>query len=429
VPTVTDLSDVVPLSNRIESTRPRAFLSRLFITIIASTALFAAADPASAIPAFARREGQPCSLCHSNFPKLNTTGMEYKSNGFRFPGEPVQNVWDLKGGPPVAVIAQVKAFIDHSEIAGQNDDTDDGPDMEIENISVVGAGNFSGRVSGFAELEFDGGGNAEAGPTWGQVNDLIGPQGEGNLNLRLGKTVADLPFLSQDRRVIQNTFLANDMMGFLDDQTGAELNGNIDQSIASNESLIHRYGAGIARTDRGSANKFRQGYAYYSLELPKDLILGTIVQGGEDQDDDPTSPDDFTGGDLRQIGFLIAGEDTFDSKCGQFTFDFDYAFQATKYRELANNRNIQHYHNLMLEMLYTPVESWTFGTRVDWLIETEQARQNNDGWRLSELARWNVIQNAWLGAEYRHEQGGKDSPVTGNAKTVESGRVYFSLAF
>ena len=96
-------------------------------SLVTLAVLLAGADPASAIPAFARREGQPCTFCHSAFPKLNTTGMEYKSNGFRFPGEIPQNVWDLKGGPPVAVIAEIEAFIDHSEPAGGGNDNDEGP--------------------------------------------------------------------------------------------------------------------------------------------------------------------------------------------------------------------------------------------------------------------------------------------------------------
>ncbi|HEB91410.1 MAG TPA: hypothetical protein ENI85_17670 [Deltaproteobacteria bacterium] len=71
----------------------------------------------------------------------------------------------------------------------------------------------------------------------------------------------------------------------------------------------------------------------------------------------------------------------------------------------------------------------TFGTRVDWLIETEQARQNADAWRFSQLVRMNVIENAWLGLEYRHEEGGRDSPLTMSNKRTDGGRAFFTVAF
>ncbi len=82
-------------------------------------------------------------------------------------------------------------------------------------------------------------------------------------------------------------------------------------------------------------------------------------------------------------------------------------------------------------MLYSPVPDWMLGTRVDWLIETKQkgvSAHNDDGWRISQLVRWNVIQNAWIGVEYRHEEGGAGSPVTSNQST-DKGRLLRTIAF
>lgn len=39
------------------------------------------------IPAFARKYGLSCTACHSIYPKLNTTGMEFRKLGYRFPSE------------------------------------------------------------------------------------------------------------------------------------------------------------------------------------------------------------------------------------------------------------------------------------------------------------------------------------------------------
>jgi hypothetical protein len=405
---------------------PRRTLARLLSTpillgllVIPGLALVGA-HPAEAIPSFARREGQPCGFCHSPFPKLNSTGMEYKSNGFRFPGEKVQNAWDMRGGPPLAAIAKIRAYFERTSSSGQNSQSD-GPDIEVHEAEIMAAGNFTSRVSGFAELEFESDGEPEIGKTWAQVNDLVGEKGTGKLNARLGRTVVDLPFLSQDRRIIRSNYLASEFLDFLNDEVGGELNGYAMQDMSEDASLVHRYGGGVSRTDRDSSNKIRRGFAYYALEMPDDVHLGGILQGGQDTDD--------TDGDFREIGLLLSGEDSFDTSCGNVTLDMLYAFQAEHYANLPSNQDTQRFHNLALELLYTPVPAWTLGTRVDWLAETEQPRANDNGWRVSQLVRWNVIQNAWVGVEYQHDDGGKDSPVTGSAKRSDTGELLFTLAF
>lgn len=40
-------------------------------------------QPASAIPAFARKYGMPCSACHEAWPKLNNFGQTFKDNGYQ----------------------------------------------------------------------------------------------------------------------------------------------------------------------------------------------------------------------------------------------------------------------------------------------------------------------------------------------------------
>jgi hypothetical protein len=53
------------------------------------------AIPARAIPAFARRYGVTCSLCHSPAPRLNAFGERFAANGFEFvPGEPPRDTID-----------------------------------------------------------------------------------------------------------------------------------------------------------------------------------------------------------------------------------------------------------------------------------------------------------------------------------------------
>lgn len=56
-------------------------------TGLAALALFAllgiAAQPAQAIPAFARKYGLPCSACHTAWPELNNFGQTFRDNGYQ----------------------------------------------------------------------------------------------------------------------------------------------------------------------------------------------------------------------------------------------------------------------------------------------------------------------------------------------------------
>jgi hypothetical protein len=56
------------------------------IRLAALAALVAAWAPAdaAAIPAFARKYGVSCQLCHAPAPKLNAFGEQFAGNGFRF---------------------------------------------------------------------------------------------------------------------------------------------------------------------------------------------------------------------------------------------------------------------------------------------------------------------------------------------------------
>src|SRR6516165_4226386 len=45
--------------------------------------VFVDCRPASAIPAFARKYGMPCSSCHEAWPKLSPFGQQFKDNGYQ----------------------------------------------------------------------------------------------------------------------------------------------------------------------------------------------------------------------------------------------------------------------------------------------------------------------------------------------------------
>src|SRR6202049_1773488 len=59
------------------------FTSSLLLAFLAFVFLFANVQPASALPAFARKYGMPCSACHEAWPKLSPFGQQFKDNGYQ----------------------------------------------------------------------------------------------------------------------------------------------------------------------------------------------------------------------------------------------------------------------------------------------------------------------------------------------------------
>src|ERR1700726_764028 len=59
------------------------FASSLLLCFLAFVFLFANVRPASALPAFARKYGMPCSSCHEAWPKLSPFGQAFKDNGYQ----------------------------------------------------------------------------------------------------------------------------------------------------------------------------------------------------------------------------------------------------------------------------------------------------------------------------------------------------------
>ena len=57
----------------------------LAIFFIAMATLFV--EDAGAVPAFARRYGADCMLCHSPYPRLNNYGQKFRRLGYRLPDE------------------------------------------------------------------------------------------------------------------------------------------------------------------------------------------------------------------------------------------------------------------------------------------------------------------------------------------------------
>src|SRR5881398_235758 len=76
----------------------RTFAVRLLLAFL----LAALTRDASAIPAFARKYGLPCSACHEAWPMLNIFGQTFKDNGYQLMNDRDAPIWQNPGYWPVA---------------------------------------------------------------------------------------------------------------------------------------------------------------------------------------------------------------------------------------------------------------------------------------------------------------------------------------
>jgi hypothetical protein len=78
----------------------QAVAAALVLLAISGVCLLVTAQPAAAVPSFARQTGQPCASCHTAFPELTPFGRRFKLNGYTLEGG------DSKIPLPIAAMIQ-----------------------------------------------------------------------------------------------------------------------------------------------------------------------------------------------------------------------------------------------------------------------------------------------------------------------------------
>lgn len=86
----------------------------LSITILIGL-FFILPEKGHSIPAFARKYGFNCNMCHTSFTKLNDFGQRYRDNGYQMPGQEgkEKNVFDI--APPLSIRTSTGSTIYHKE--------------------------------------------------------------------------------------------------------------------------------------------------------------------------------------------------------------------------------------------------------------------------------------------------------------------------
>ena len=134
----------------------RQQIAMVFAGVVLVGLVLSIAAPSYAIPYFARKFDTGCQTCHSVVPKLNQTGMDFRTRGYRLPG------FRQKGTVPIA-----------AWIAGRYENRTDAEVAKVfvDKLELISGGELGSRSSYFVE--------------WRTVS--LGLQNDGELRDRSGR--------------------------------------------------------------------------------------------------------------------------------------------------------------------------------------------------------------------------------------------------
>ncbi len=113
------------------------------LLILVALAVFWPGD-SRAIPAFSRKYGFECTMCHSAFPRLNDFGVRYRENGYRIPGGESREKTVLQGPVPVAL----RTSAGYTSDRFSDETSPDVNQFQLEGLDLL-AGGLMGRAIGF----------------------------------------------------------------------------------------------------------------------------------------------------------------------------------------------------------------------------------------------------------------------------------------
>lgn len=284
------------------------------LTVVVGMALFLPTE-GWAIPAFSRLHGKACGACHTAFPKLNSSGEEFRLSGYhRFEGgievptvPPVKigEKIELPGIVPLSLL--IEAGWDLRDVKERERETGESSttsrnSFNLEAVTLFAGGTLGRHVSFFthvplAETEFEEGDFVLEGPAAPDVgfialNDILVSD---LFNLKLG--AIDPPLLSgtglsPQRRLSVAPYeifeaTAASLLGIEEDETGerlgiaeaqrvfslaahsqlgAELYGNIYPEMLGVPDLIFRYNVGVTNASNREVDNNRNKAVYGRLE-------------------------------------------------------------------------------------------------------------------------------------------------------------------
>ena len=402
-------------------------MRKILIAISGLTLLLSFMPQASqAIPAFARKYGFNCNMCHTSFTKLNDFGQRFRNHGYQIPGQEgsEKNVFEI--APPLALRTLVGW-------RGVNTDFGTTSGFGYFGLDLLAAGVLHKNVSFLLiytpRVDEPGGVYNNAGPNdpsqagaLESANIIFCNLIKESVNLRIGRFEPAYHLISSKRSYYimsgyevydfntpRNNFVLED------NQFGVEATGFYPIGFSYGLGVVNGSGASpdnnkfkdvylamsqvVGRGEGQSAGQRVGLFAYYGWQPTLD---GNLVNpdGGENDGRDNKTFMRF-GGDLslnwqtfNLQAFFMQGIDNKDLNTRDLTKDYKYTggFAELDYVALLNNR-------ITASLLY----NWISPPKED-----EEAKKLS----YSALVRyylgdWSAV-NVALHAEYSHKEEGKN---------------------
>jgi hypothetical protein len=125
----------------------------------AATLLVLAAQPARAIPSFARQTKLPCSACHTQFPELNAFGRVFKLNGYTLRMIETIDAGDTLGHQDLSInlmpLPSVMVQASETYTGRPQGATINGNVLLPQQLSVFLAGAITPKIGAFIQVTYD----------------------------------------------------------------------------------------------------------------------------------------------------------------------------------------------------------------------------------------------------------------------------------
>lgn len=358
----------------------KKFLAVL-MTAVFTAGLVAVMFPAdaNAIPAFARQTGENCFACHYAFPKLNEKGKTWKYYGYRFAPDKGENVWDLET-VPVAFVIEVMGMAKWGDQTNMEN-------IKVEEVEIMMATSMGKNFSVFGEIKCEDGdcGAAEGKLEW----DNIG--GNKSLNVAVGDLAADFPHLAVPRRIIHQSYLAQNIGG-LRGGAGGEVNGQV---LSTGTISSYRYNAGFLKPEdemvvMTESNMINSLYGT--------LTLGVLGQHNIGLQYRYTDEGDMMLGKNYDVHRIAANVEL---NFGPLTLTGAYFY--ADYDAFGGSLASLTAHDFMGEILYKLAPNWILGVREEYLMADQGSMDGNMN-NLTAGVYYYPIPNIHIFFEYRNEQ-------------------------
>ncbi|MDH4239449.1 MAG: hypothetical protein OEW48_07790 [Phycisphaerae bacterium] len=393
--------------------------------------LFASPDISQAIPAFARKYGFNCNMCHTVFAKLNDFGQRVRDNGYQMPGQEGREKNVFQTAPPVALRTSTGLIVAH---AVSEKGTTSG--FRLSGLDLLAAGVMHRNISFLMiytpridEPSADYTGNTD-GSNPGQpgalesANIIFSNLAGGGLNIRLGRFEPGYHAFSSKRSIyllqpyeVYAFTTPNNSFVFDDNQIGLEVTGHFRHGFKYAAGVINGTGASpdnnnakdfyagffktFGRGDGQSAGQRVGAFAYYGWQPTK---LDSLYVGPSGEADGKANMNFYrVGCDLscnwnrfNLMGMLAYGVD--DKALNDLDSSLDYTFSGgfarLDWTALYNNR-------LVASIMYNWVNAPCYDSERDISAFTGLLRYY--------LGDWTAV-NVALHGEYTYRETGHDNP-------------------